>query len=43
MDDKIRNEIALMRYTIIAPLISDILPQDFSKTNFFRVLPQKAI
>ena len=33
MDDKIRNEIALMRYTIIAPLISDTLPQDLSKTE----------
>ena len=29
MDDKIRNEIALMRYTIIAPLISDTPPAGF--------------
>lgn len=42
MDDKIRNEIALMRYTIIAPLISDTLPQDLSKTEFFQSASTKS-
>lgn len=42
MDDKIRNEIALMRYTIIAPLISDTPPQDFSKTDFFQSASTKS-
>lgn len=35
MDEKSVTEIALMRYSIIAPLVSDTLPQEFSKTEFF--------
>lgn len=42
MDEKSITEIALMRYSIIAPLVSDTLPQEFSKTEFFQSASTKS-
>lgn len=36
MNDEIRQKTALFRYGILAPLISETLPESISKTRFFR-------
>lgn len=41
MDDRTKENIALMRYMIIAPLVSDTLPQDYNKTEFFQSASEK--